>query len=1722
MRTTSTHIASVVASLALLAGFACWAATVRQTSYDTMRQAPLASGEAAYVSEGGSASMYIGSSYGPLRVSDPAALRGSRLVPIPPGAFSVEPGDNCKTRNLGWGPVADGSYEPFQLTVRSLGAGDIVSVRWRARFSGSDHDDDSVVSVQTVYNGPVATLTVQPSTRDHEVTIYAIQPMVRPAGDVDAVNDLTATRFRLKDPLGEFEFAGLRSWILDQASLRRGLTDMAVYGNVTGLHVGQDDTGLSAILYPEPPGENELLAWRTRVPVDVFGTIRVYCDSTRLWYMTTDIGNSAGDQDETLSDPEADYDVSDLRPPWGTTVGAYGWYWFSIDTITVTGDTGDRLATTGGVHAVAAAAADAAASRATNDLAETISTQMSGLESRMQTDLGNASRELGGRIEDLSGRLGSATNETLSAARVYSDGRLRAEREAISSGFTGWTVELVPPAGGTMPSNAPPAELLTVDQVAGYSTPVWSVFRVDNPSRSQGAALAQLIASSVYITNLSWSSEATRFGAAVRAVRHAVPTVSDIDRRWTQLTNYNAWLEDISLAANQRARNLESWQYTNSVTRSDMEAGMTAWAVTPTWPVGRVVVAKVDAGGTDRGKWSLFRPDAAEHSAAAALVPPQAGEADITSLEWPGVDWSYTWQGVSYTTNIDITASRVKLATPADVRATRVYADGRLRAEREAISSGFTGWTVELMPDAGGQLPPGIPPAELLTVDQVAGYSTPVWSVFRVDNPSRSQGAALAQLLSSSAYITNLIWSADSTKFGAAVRAVRRPVPTVSDIDRRWTQLTNYNARLENIALTANKRARNLESWQYTNSVTRSDMEAGMTAWAVTPTWPVGRVVVARVDAGDVDVGKWSLFRTNAVEHSADTALVTPQAADADAILLEWPGVDWSYTWKGVSYPTNIDIVARRTRLVTPADVDSLRGDMDSAVSGMPGAAYVYATNRLAAGESDLRVGGDMTVSGTLTVGGTDMSTMPEVVYTYTTNRMANTGKTEIKIGLAVLKDTSFAAGSFASWSTQARFSRLATFNGKVELNDPLGWHSITNLRTNEDLPAFVGRVAGEAVPSGVVTTNAEGAVSGSITVDGLSVNGTLSVGGGLESGPAVVHGGLSVVEGGLTVGGSDVMTELASKASASDLAAVSDAVGAMTNDSRVALGTQVRATNNGVAVGNISTNTGSNATAVGGSASAGWGAVAVGYNSQSPNNTAVAVGNSAKARAVNAMGLGYMADASVSNAVAVGYKASASATNAVQLGEGTNSAIGTLQFRDYQLVDADGYIPTNRLTNVAATLDFSQLSAEQLDTLRALLGVTDDTMYGVDSCVTVPIMLNDYGPDEGGGSASSSALGGRASAKAASDSGPRYTGVVMKSSKRNWEDGSADQSFYVDSNLQALGGGTGPMQFYTPGGNGGNPRSLQAMTQASWVSGPGTVVGVMRPAFLDDLSVVHDFDNQSFVYLRTYEGGVETDDSGNPVWRSTSAAFHRHHPDWTYLGDAVGPGYTYKEDNVVYRLHTGSGTHDVRFEDLPPYLQDRIQGLSADVVYAERPPRGGVYAKDLPLWLVEKLNLQPGQAAVCLERLPDGTTRYYVTEDPKAKRAAEEVARCLAKMEESRHVLVHPVHLPGTPNWVRDLMRHNGTPLLMYGADGEAQNRNEWAKQNGYSYRLDYEDPSTKHFTGGLDLTLAEYQERIGKPVSILAVSDAFTALDVDNPASPVEASSLRQPKPPARRKQQ
>lgn len=97
---------------------------------------------------------------------------------------------------------------------------------------------------------------------------------------------------------------------------------------------------------------------------------------------------------------------------------------------------------------------------------------------------------------------------------------------------------------------------------------------------------------------------------------------------------------------------------------------------------------------------------------------------------------------------------------------------------------------------------------------------------------------------------------------------------------------------------------------------------------------------------------------------------------------------------------------------------------------------------------------------------------------------------------------------------------------------------------------------------------------------------------------------------------------------------------------------------------------------------------VAIGNFARTIGMSAIAIGNFPSS-STNGVALGYYADASYSG-IGIGYYAKSTAREAIQLGQGTNSTQSTFQVFDYQVLDANGQIPIERLGNVTSLIETS------------------------------------------------------------------------------------------------------------------------------------------------------------------------------------------------------------------------------------------------------------------------------------------------------------------------------------------------------------------------------------------------------------------------------------------------
>lgn len=115
------------------------------------------------------------------------------------------------------------------------------------------------------------------------------------------------------------------------------------------------------------------------------------------------------------------------------------------------------------------------------------------------------------------------------------------------------------------------------------------------------------------------------------------------------------------------------------------------------------------------------------------------------------------------------------------------------------------------------------------------------------------------------------------------------------------------------------------------------------------------------------------------------------------------------------------------------------------------------------------------------------------------------------------------------------------------------------------------------------------------------------------------------------------------------------------------------------------------------------YAATAFGSRSQANGNQSVAYGVTAIANGEFSTSIGGLSQAQSRDSIAIGHMAVSTTPYSAQIGEGTNSNEGTLQFRSWTIVDANGNIPAERLGNVPTTSGnfYRSLSDEQKDVLQ-------------------------------------------------------------------------------------------------------------------------------------------------------------------------------------------------------------------------------------------------------------------------------------------------------------------------------------------------------------------------------------------------------------------------------------
>ena len=208
----------------ILLGGICAAAnaiTLPRTNVRQLIASPLERGETAVVEADGYAEMIVGGPSGPLRVKDPAALRGYRLRTLDKSEYSVAAGpafvydaaadkytisQSGVTNQIVISVKGGLDVKDFNLSIEGVGEGLIPPSPWS----------------HTEVDGSIARVDVALGQGCTAVVVSRISVKVREFGDVECVNDLDAVTFELLDPIGRYNLRDLRTWARDLYNGNRG------------------------------------------------------------------------------------------------------------------------------------------------------------------------------------------------------------------------------------------------------------------------------------------------------------------------------------------------------------------------------------------------------------------------------------------------------------------------------------------------------------------------------------------------------------------------------------------------------------------------------------------------------------------------------------------------------------------------------------------------------------------------------------------------------------------------------------------------------------------------------------------------------------------------------------------------------------------------------------------------------------------------------------------------------------------------------------------------------------------------------------------------------------------------------------------------------------------------------------------------------------------------------------------------------------------------------------------------------------------------------------------------------------------------------------------------------------------------------------------------------------------------------------------------------------
>lgn len=343
-------------------------------------------------------------------------------------------------------------------------------------------------------------------------------------------------------------------------------------------------------------------------------------------------------------------------------------------------------------------------------------------------------------------------------------------------------------------------------------------------------------------------------------------------------------------------------------------------------------------------------------------------------------------------------------------------------------------------------------------------------------------------------------------------------------------------------------------------------------------------------------------------------------------------------------------------------------------------------------GETNQIIAGNVQIQGDLTVNGTTYTTNTETLMVNDNLIVANAEGTNLNnlSGLAIRTNSTDVYGILYDPANSSVLLGLGSLDSENEFTFNQGEGSAIAVRA-QDTAWTDGHIVqwdsnGYKLVDGGIAANDIVTISGTQTISGTktfsqTIQGNISGSAAKATTADKVANKLTITSGDRTVeyDGSQEVSITVEAGSDTDPNAVHFTPQSLTEEQQTQARQNIRAASISTSAGGFVGGRNADASS-GGAIGDGAGTVggfAGGYGASSTGGAAIGFNSSAS----NGGAVG--SNAKATTGFAGGLRAEAIVDGAVQLGEGINSTPDTLQFRNYQLCDADGQIPAERLNNV-------------------------------------------------------------------------------------------------------------------------------------------------------------------------------------------------------------------------------------------------------------------------------------------------------------------------------------------------------------------------------------------------------------------------------------------------------